>query len=74
MDAARIAKHLFFSERRTARAFSRQGLAAIEAAIQASESSHAGEICFAVEGGLDGLPLLYRRHWAQARAESFALA
>ena len=24
--------------------------------------------------GLDDLPLLYRRHWAQARAESFALA
>ncbi|MDH4483422.1 MAG: TPM domain-containing protein [Rhodoferax sp.] len=57
MDISRLVKHLFFSERRTARAFLRQGLAAIEAAIQASEASHAGEICFAVEGGLDGLPL-----------------
>jgi hypothetical protein len=67
MDAARIAKHLFFSERRTARAFSRQGLAAIEAAIHASEASHAGEICFAVEGGLDGLPL-FKGQSARERA------
>ena len=67
MDAARIAKHLFFSERRTARAFSRQGLTAIEAAIQAGEASHAGEICFAVEGGLDGLPL-FKGQTARERA------
>lgn len=67
MDASRIAKHLFFSERRTVRAFSRQGLTAIEAAIQASESSHAGEICFAVEGGLDGLPL-FKGQTARERA------
>ena len=57
MDFVRIGRHLVFSERRTARAFSRTGLAAIEAAIGASEASHAGEICFAVEGGLDGLSL-----------------
>lgn len=67
MDIARIVKHLFFSERRTARAFSRQRLAAIEAAIQASEASHAGEICFAVEGGLDGLPL-FKGQTARERA------
>jgi hypothetical protein len=67
MDISRITKHLFFSEQRTARAFSRLGLAAIEAAIQASEASHAGEICFAVEGGLDGLPL-FKGHTARERA------
>jgi len=67
MDISRIAKHLFFSERRTAKAFSRQALSAIEAAIHASEASHAGEICFAVEGGLDGLSL-FRGQTARERA------
>jgi hypothetical protein len=67
MDISRIAKHLFFSERRTAQAFSRQALSAIEAAIHASEASHAGEICFAVEGGLDGLSL-FKGQTARERA------
>ena len=67
MDIARITKHLFFSDRQVARAFSRQSLKAIEAAVQASETTHAGEICFAVEGGLDGLPL-FKGQSARERA------
>ena len=67
MDIARITKHLFFSDLQVARAFSRQSLKAIEAAVQASETTHAGEICFAVEGGLDGLPL-FKGQSARERA------
>ena len=67
MDFARITKHLFYSDHRLARAFSRQSLLAIEAAVQASEATHAGEICFAVEGGLDGLPL-FKGQSARERA------
>jgi uncharacterized membrane protein len=41
-----------------ARAFPRHVLGAIEAAIGDSERSHDGELRFAVEGGLDLMPLL----------------
>lgn len=67
MDMVRIAKHLFFSDRQVAHAFSRQSLRAIEAAVQASEATHAGEIRFAVEGGLDGLSL-FKGQSARERA------
>lgn len=39
------------------RAFPRGALDAIEKAIKSSETAHAGEIRFAVEGALDGTPL-----------------
>jgi uncharacterized membrane protein len=45
------------SRARVRRAFPDAALAAIEAAIRESESSHAGELRFAVEGGLSGAPL-----------------
>ena len=49
------------------RALPRQSLNAIEQAIAASESAHAGEIRFAVEGALDGTPL-FKGQSARERA------
>ena len=67
MDIARIARHLFTTDRHVARVFPRITLDAIEAAIKASEASHVGEIRFAVEGALDGEPL-FKGQTARDRA------
>ena len=67
MKPGRIVKHLFAPHWIVARAFPRRVLAAIEAAIRASEQSHDGELRFAVEGGLHPLPLA-RGQSARARA------
>ena len=53
--------------RQVNRAFPRKTLLAIEQAIKASETAHVGEIRFAVEGALDGMPLLEGQS-ARARA------
>lgn len=58
MDIVRIFKHLCYPGWMVRRAFSKPCRDAIAQAIQASEQVHAGEIRFAVEGGLDGMPLL----------------
>ena len=58
MSVKRIFKHLFAPHWTVHRAFSRRGLKRIEEAIKASEAKHAGELRFAVEAGLDLLPLL----------------
>jgi uncharacterized membrane protein len=68
MSAKRIFKHLFAPHWIVHRAFSRRGLKRIEEAIKVSESKHDGELRFAVEAGLDLLPLLRGttpRHRAQ---------
>ncbi len=57
MDIKRIVRHLLTTDAQVRRAFPRITLDKIEHAIQASESSHVGEIRFAVEGALDGAPL-----------------
>lgn len=49
------------------RAFPHQTLTAIEREIKASETAHAGEICFVVEGALDGAPL-FKGQSARERA------
>jgi uncharacterized membrane protein len=67
MDIARIARHLFTTDRHVARVFPRAALNAIEAAIKASEALHVGEIRFAVEGALDGEPL-FKGQTARERA------
>jgi uncharacterized membrane protein len=54
---SRFLKHLLTGRRALSRAFPASTLAAIEAAIAASENSHSGEIRFIVEAGLDGAPL-----------------
>lgn len=58
MDAGRILKHLFTPDWAAFRAFPRAALRRIETAIGESERSHVGELRFAVEAGLDLLPLL----------------
>ncbi|WP_020651098.1 TPM domain-containing protein [Solimonas variicoloris] len=72
MDWARLIRHLTATPWRRRRCFPPQALAAIEAAVRACESRHAGEIRFAVE---TALPL--HRVWAgltprERAAEVFA--
>lgn len=72
MKIERIARHLITSDRQVRRAFPQATLNAIEAAIKASETSHVGEVRFAVEGALDGAPL-FKGQTARERAiEVFA--
>ena len=58
MDFKRIAGHLVTTPGRLRRALRPEGLAAIEAAIAASEARHAGQIRFAAEASLDVAPLI----------------
>lgn len=67
MNIQRIVKHLWFTDWQLRRLFPRNTLDAIEQAIKASESTHSGEIRFAVEGSLDGLPL-FKGQSARERA------
>jgi uncharacterized membrane protein len=67
MGIKRIGKHLLEHRWRARRIFPRNTLAAIEAAIKASEAVHAGQIRFVVEGALDGAPL-FRDQPARERA------
>jgi uncharacterized membrane protein len=57
MGIKRIGKHLLLSRWRVRQVFSSQSLADIEKAIKASEAAHTGQICVAIEGALDGVPL-----------------
>jgi uncharacterized membrane protein len=67
MGIKRIGKHLLANRSRVRRAFPAKTLANIEQAIKASETTHAGQIRFVVEGALDGAPLL-RNQSARGRA------
>ena len=67
MSIQRIVKHLLVTDGQVRRAFPHNILDAIERAITASETSHSGEIRFAVEGALDGLPL-FKGQSARERA------
>ena len=58
MDLRRIFRHLFAPDWLVYRAFPRSALKRMEAAIRESETLHDGEMRFAVEAGLDLLPLL----------------
>ena len=57
MKIKRIVKHLLVTDGQVGRVFPRSSLNKIEQAIKASETTHVGEIRFAVEGALDGAPL-----------------
>ena len=52
MNGVRIIKHLTMTHWHVNRAFPSSVLAAIEQAIKVAERTHAGEMCFAVEGAL----------------------
>jgi uncharacterized membrane protein len=67
MGIQRIGKHLLPYRWSVRRAFPSAALANIEKAIKVSEKAHTGQICFAVEGALDGRPL-FRDQSARARA------
>lgn len=67
MDIRRILKHLFFTGWQLRQAFAPSCLEAIAQAIRASEQAHVGEVRFAVEGSLDGLPL-FQGQTARERA------
>ena len=67
MKLKRILKHLLTTAGQVRRAFPRSTLSAIEKAIKTSETTHDGEIRFAVEGALDGLPL-FKGHSPRERA------
>jgi uncharacterized membrane protein len=67
MDIGRILKHLFFTDWQLRRAFSPACQEAIAKAVRTGEQVHAGEIRFAVEGALDGLPL-FQGQTARERA------
>ena len=67
MGIRRIGRHLLAYRWRVGRVFSPEALAAIEAAIKASETVHTGQIRFVVEGALDGAPL-FRDQPARERA------
>ena len=67
MNIKRILKHLLATRGQARRAFPQSTLRMIENAIKASESAHIGEIRFAVEGALDGLPL-FKGQSARERA------
>lgn len=57
MNITRIVRHLGMTRRQIDRAFPPATLLAIEEALKASETMHAGELRFAVEGALDTAPL-----------------
>ena len=67
MNIKRIVKHLLTTRGQVKQAFPRSTLIVIEKAIKASETTHVGEIRFAVEGALDGMPL-FKDQSARERA------
>jgi hypothetical protein len=58
MDWMRMARHLVMTRWRVHLVFPKNTLLAIDRAIKASESAHAGEVRFVVEGDLDFWPLV----------------
>jgi uncharacterized membrane protein len=57
MGIKRISRHLIEHRWRERRIFTPKVLDAIERAIKAGEATHSGQVRFAVEGALDGMPL-----------------
>ena len=69
----RALAHLFATAWTVRRAFPRPVLDRIEAAVDASEQRHAGEIRFAVEGALEFLPVLRGLEPRERALEVFSL-
>lgn len=72
MNIPRTLKHLFYGDWMVRRAFPAACQAAIEQAIHDGEQAHAGEIRFAIEGGLEGLALLKGQTPRQRAIEVFS--
>jgi uncharacterized membrane protein len=58
MGIKRIGKHLLLHRWQVRRTFPPEALALIERTIKEGETTHSGQVRFAVEGALDGKPLL----------------
>lgn len=67
MDGHRVLRHLLMPPWRVRQLFTARRLQAIERAIRASEATHHGQICFAVEAALEMKPLT-RNQTARERA------
>ena len=67
MGIGRIARHLIEHHWRARRIFTPAVLDNIEQAIKAGETTHCGQVRFAVEGALDGRPL-FKNQPARERA------
>ena len=72
MNFGRILRHFFTGHMAVRRTFPEAALMAIEKAIEKSESSHRGEIRFAVEAALDTLPLLKDQSGRERAVEVFS--
>ena len=72
MNIERVIRHLIAPPWIVGRAFPRGTLTAIEHAVQESEKTHDGELRFAVEAGLDLLPLLRGQPVRQRALELFS--
>lgn len=68
----RLLRHLCSGQLHVRRTFSSDAMQNIEAAIRAAETAHHGEIRFAVEAGLDILPLLKNQSARERSLEVFA--
>jgi len=69
---ARLLRHLALPRWQVRRVFPAAALERIEAEIAAAEATHAGQICFAVEGALDFGPLLAGISARERALEAFA--
>lgn len=72
MKIRRLARHLLTTPWRMRRAFPQPTMRAIEAAIKESETTHFGEIRFAVEAALDPISLLQGRSARERAVEVFS--
>jgi uncharacterized membrane protein len=73
MNSARILRHLLTGHLAVRRLFPVSSLTAIEHAIKQSETSHGGEVCFAVEPALNMPPLLRGQSARERAVEVFSL-
>lgn len=72
MNIKRIMRHLLLTHWQVNRAFPRQTLLAIEQALDASKSTHGGDIRFAAEGALHSAPLFKGQSASQRALEIFS--
>jgi uncharacterized membrane protein len=72
MKLKRILRHLLTTDGAVRRAFTASALSAIESAITTSETSHFGQIRFAVEGALDGTALFGGQSSSERAIEVFS--
>ena len=72
MNIRRLGRHLLTTPWRIRRAFPQSTMRAIEAAIRESETTHLGEIRFAVEAALDPMALLQDRSARDRAVEVFS--